>query len=186
MTDSTSTPMLDRYQRAQALYHSQFNKSLVFNTTLFPHWIEDTDCFWYRCGLDNSGGAEYRLVDAKAGTQKAAFGHQALAKALEQASGETVDPRSLPLTDLQFSPCYNTLTFRAFDQCWQFDDRTATLLKAANDFTVVASIPRWQARRFLSRPQFMAGGSRYGRRAGAQHRRQCPLYLRRHRHRLRP
>lgn len=46
------------------------------------------------------------------------------------------DPRSLPLTELQFSPCYNTLKFRAFDQCWQFDDRTATIyvLKTLSDF----------------------------------------------------
>jgi dipeptidyl-peptidase-4 len=129
MTESTATPMLDRYQRAQALFHGRFSKSQAFNTTLFPHWIEGTDCFWYRCDLDNSGAGEYRLVDASAGTQKSAFGHQALAKALAQASGESVDPSHLPLSELQLSPCCNTLTFRAFEQCWQFDDRTATLLK---------------------------------------------------------
>ena len=129
MTATASTPMLTRYQRAQTLFHGLYNKSLAFNTTVFPHWIEDTDCFWYRCDLDNSGAAEYRWVDARAGSQKPAFDHQALAKALEHSGGEAVDPRHLPLTDLQFSPCGNTLTFRAFDQCWQFDDRTAALIK---------------------------------------------------------
>ena len=63
--------MKSRYQRAKTIIEGFSSKSLVQNDSLFPQWIEDTNCFWYE-RTTKSGkkpqveiGKEYRLVDAR-------------------------------------------------------------------------------------------------------------------------
>ena len=85
MNDSQSnisveaSDMEARYQQAQALLQGFCTKNLVQNDTLFPHWIESTDCFWYeratRLGEEPTVkiGKEFRLVDAKAAINAAAL-----------------------------------------------------------------------------------------------------------------
>ena len=120
---NTITPqeMESRYQRAQSLMQGMFTKTSAFNTTLIPHWIGDSDCFWYE--REFKIGKEFRLVDAAAGSNDIAFDHAALAKALAQASGETVNAEDLPISkiDLCLSPLQ--LAFDAYGKRWSFSSK---------------------------------------------------------------
>ena len=118
--------MDDRYQRAQYLRSGILNNKLHFNDAVFPIWIEGSDCFWYeRTTQFNSAGdgrgKEYRLVDAKAGTNELAFDHAVVAKALTEASGEAVDTSCLPIDKVKISQVPLIIDFKAFDRCWQFN-----------------------------------------------------------------
>ena len=87
--------ILNRYKVAKTLVEGMLSKDLVINDGVFPHWIGNTDCFWYQ--RDTPEGKEYRLVDAKAASNNPAFDHDALAKALEITSKQSVDARDLPI-----------------------------------------------------------------------------------------
>ena len=130
---STSTEMSARYDRAQQFNHGMFGKSAARNTTLFPVWIDDSNCFWYERELE--AGKEFRLVDAEKGTNTVAFNHQTLAKGLEAATGELVDADNLPINIpnhqraniLSFTLHPLVVTFNAFDKRWEFNNESGLL-----------------------------------------------------------
>ena len=109
--------ILDRYRRAEALEQAGFTEDMVFNAHITPHWIGDTDHFWYTRTSDK--GTEYRRVDAKSASNTEAFDQQKLAAVLTEVVGESVSAFALPISNLEFSD--TTLNFDAFDKRWQFD-----------------------------------------------------------------
>lgn len=117
---NTITPqeMESRYQRAQSLMQGMFTKTSAFNTTVIPHWIGDSDCFWYE--REFKIGKEFRLVDAAAGSNEIAFDHAALAKALAQASGEAVNAEDLPIRKMDLSLSPLQLSFDAYGKRFLF------------------------------------------------------------------
>ena len=128
-TQETSTPTIEaRYQQAQALIQGFTTQELVQNDTIFPTWIEGTDCFWYerayKVGEEPSVkiGKEYRLVDAATSTNSAAFDHSVFAKALAQSSGHVVDMEDLPISHITITPLL--VRFTAFDRRWQYNENS--------------------------------------------------------------
>ncbi|ETN92522.1 Prolyl tripeptidyl peptidase precursor [Gammaproteobacteria bacterium MOLA455] len=124
------------YERAQQLMQGIFTKNVAFNTTVFPVWIGDTHCFWYE--RETKDGKEYRLVDAKTATNNSAFDHSALATALSEAIGQTVDVNNLPLrrVDIDLNP--SIIRFTAFDKHWIYYAETGTCTPA--DMTDLATV----------------------------------------------
>ncbi|MCT2531955.1 S9 family peptidase [SAR92 clade bacterium H231] len=123
MTDHPNTTisaqeMEARYQRAQTLMQGIHSKSLVFNTTLVPHWIGDSDHFWYE--REFRSGKEFRLVDAAARSNDIAFDHEALARTLANASGKATNAEDLPISKIDMSLSPLQLTFDAFGKRWIF------------------------------------------------------------------
>ena len=109
----------ERYERAQALMRGAYDvKRLALNTNLTPHWIGDSDCFWYE--QETKTGKHFRLVDPSKKTNNSAFDHQALAAALTTGSGQSVEAEDLPIADIEFDLTGNTVTFSAFDSRWQY------------------------------------------------------------------
>ncbi|MDA9096124.1 S9 family peptidase, partial [Porticoccaceae bacterium] len=115
-----------RYQRAQQLADGAYKKpkTIAFNTTLRPHWLGDTDTFWYQ--RDSKTGHSFQIVDAKACTNTLAFDHELLCNALTQISGEVLRSDNLPLTQLDFTTSPEQVFFTAFDKRWLFDIKTTT------------------------------------------------------------
>lgn len=98
--------MIACYRRAESVLAGFGTSNLVQNDMLAPHWIDESDYFWYERATKMSDGdsitigKEYRLVNAKAASNEPAFDHDALAKALASASGKEVaevDKNSLPI-----------------------------------------------------------------------------------------
>ena len=121
MTEETTT-MEARYQRASKLLKGMYTSDLVQNDILFPHWIEQTDCFWYERALKK--GKQYRLVDAKAATNSEAFDHQALANALSEKVGQDVSAMNLPLNQVEICLSPRKVLFDAFDKRWAYEEGT--------------------------------------------------------------
>ena len=113
-----------RYEQAQTLMQGMLSKELTLNDAVFPHWIDDSDCFWYL--RDTKDGKEFRRVDAAKAENLSAFDHDALAKALSSASGQTVDARDLPITELTFILQPLQIQFSAFGKRWLFDSENTT------------------------------------------------------------
>lgn len=118
--NSTISPadMQARYQRAQSLMQGMFTKSIAFNTTLVPRWIDDSECFWYE--REHQIGSEFRLVNAVEKTNKQAFDHQTVANALAKVSGQTVDQHDLPISKVEMDLSPLQLRFNAFGKRWVF------------------------------------------------------------------
>lgn len=114
--------MLGRYQQAQHLIQGILSNRLVLNDAVFPHWMGNSDYFWYE--RETREGKEYRLVDAQAATNEAAFEHKILASMLETASGQSIDPDNLPIRifDITLSP--RQVRFQAFNKQWVFESES--------------------------------------------------------------
>ena len=90
--------MENKYRRAQALMQGCWTRTIVANSTLYPIWIEGSECFWYEREINlhkNAGhpdqplskwDREYRLVNATVSTNNLAFDHEVLAAALAEAA----------------------------------------------------------------------------------------------------
>ena len=121
---STENTMTERYQRAQQFIQAaNGGKKLALNTTLIPYWITGTECFWYirETWNDHVVNKHYRLVNAEATSNTAAFDHEALAEALANAAGQTVTANNLPLENVEFNLLAKTVYFDAFNARWMFD-----------------------------------------------------------------
>ena len=72
--------------------------ALVRNGTVIPHWIGDSDEFWYE--RDVAGGHEYKIIDATTGRSRDAFDHGGVASSL-RALGADTPSDALPSSELQ-------------------------------------------------------------------------------------
>ncbi|MDC0003305.1 S9 family peptidase [Porticoccaceae bacterium] len=118
MTDKAQT-MEARYQRANTLLQGVFTSKLVQNDILFPHWIAQSDCFWYVRALKN--GKHYRLVDASIATNEPAFDHHSLARALAEAVERDINEENLPIDNVEIKLSPLQVLFTAFDKRWLFE-----------------------------------------------------------------
>ena len=117
----------EKYKRAALLENSTFASKYVLNATLFPIWIDDSDCFWYE--RQTKEGREYRLVDAAEGSNNLAFDHLDLALKLKEASGETIDEINLPITDVSIEIGPRVVEFCAFHQYWRYSEASKSIEK---------------------------------------------------------
>ena len=113
-----------RYRRAEYLEQGIWTKEIAFNTTLFPIWIDGSDSFWYE--RETKEGKQYRLVDAAAASNDAAFDHALLATTLAEAAGQKVNVADLPIDRVRLTLSPLQVRFTAFDKWWLFDDSTRT------------------------------------------------------------
>ena len=128
--------LIHNYERAQQLMQGIFTKNVAFNTTVFPVWIGDSNCFWYE--HETHTGKEYRLVDAKSATNNSAFDHSALAAALSEAIEQTVDANNLPLRDVCIDLNPTIVRFTAFDKQWIYPTETGICTPADKTDVVIA------------------------------------------------
>ena len=114
-----SNKISDRYHQAQSLMQGMLTNKIALNDAVFPHWVDESDNFWYL--RDTNDGREFRLVDAAAASNTAAFDHQALATTLSAAAGQSADAEDLPITEVTLSLAPLHIHFTAFSKRWLFD-----------------------------------------------------------------
>ena len=108
------------YTAAQKILLGVLSKKLVLNDTVFPHWIRNSDFFWYEC--QTIMGKDYVLVDARNSIKTAAFDHELFAQALQLVTDEEVAPLNLAIKiiDIELSP--RKVRFLAFDRHWLYEE----------------------------------------------------------------
>ena len=139
-----------KYQRAQTLLQGFWGRNIVPNSTIFPIWIEGSDCFWYERDVEPTGGIkpdnkplqkwdkEYRLVNAATATNTLAFDHAALASVLAEVTSQACNQTALPIGQVKMalnssdkdnkeSVSVSTLHFKAFKKDWVFDTASNSL-----------------------------------------------------------
>ena len=120
--------LLAAYDRASQYFKGLMAiDKLAINTSLVPHWIGETGCFWYR--RKTWQGTNFRLVYASSSKHIEAFDHQILAAALSETTGETVEAINLPLEKVEISLSPLQIKFVAFDQSYSFDPESDTLIE---------------------------------------------------------
>ena len=82
-------------------------------------WIGKSARYWYRKSV--AGGNEYWIADASSLEKAVAFDHAKLAAALAAASGEKVEPLSLPFFTLTFGDDGKSVQFAAAGARWTCD-----------------------------------------------------------------
>ncbi len=102
MIDPTLLARADRF-RAENVH------ARVFNPHPRPHWIGQTNQFWYR--HESPRGVTFTRVDAETGEQLPAFDHEDVAHILSAP-----DPHHLPIADLDLSG--KALRIRKTDGSW--------------------------------------------------------------------
>jgi hypothetical protein len=103
------------YQRSTTI--DQRFEGLVVDVMEDPHWIEDSDRFWYRKSV--TGGARFVLVDAVAGTKEPAFDHARLASGLSAASGLEYGATALPFEEFTYEEDGGHITFSVEGTGWR-------------------------------------------------------------------
>jgi dipeptidyl aminopeptidase/acylaminoacyl peptidase len=91
----------------------------VYKTRIAPHWLADTNHFWYRNDLRAS--KEFVLVDADRGSRQPAFDHRKLAAGLSKAAGSDYSAEKLPFDEIAFSDGGKTVVFKVGDAAWKCD-----------------------------------------------------------------
>ena len=121
--------MLARYERAQSIFRGLGSTEVVRNSTVFPVWIGETNCFWYPRDLmeDGKAGREYRLVNADAASNAPAFDHAGLAGLLSDVAEQSIDPHNLPISDIRIELDPVAVHFKALGKAWCYDEDTKSL-----------------------------------------------------------
>ncbi|MHB8647643.1 MAG: S9 family peptidase [Thermomicrobiales bacterium] len=145
MTHDTTVTWAD-YARAERFLPANATK-LIFNAAVAPHWIAESDRFWYRrTGRD---GAAFVLVDPATGRSEPAFDHVRLAAALSEAAGSHHVHTALPFETFSFENDEQAIRFDAADKPWMCDLTTYDCVpgeKEEKDKTEVRSPDgRWAA-----------------------------------------
>ncbi|MGN6554079.1 MAG: DPP IV N-terminal domain-containing protein [Verrucomicrobiota bacterium] len=104
----------------------------LYRDRVEPHWFADangaTNAFWYRVNLPGQE-REYILVDAERGKRLPAFDHARLAEALAKESGKIVDPKRLPIDDLEFTRDGKSVLLRGQGASWKLELESYTLTR---------------------------------------------------------
>jgi hypothetical protein len=91
---------LEDYQRA-ARFETGWQRKLITDSTVQPHWIEKTSRFWYR--TSGPDGAQFVLVDPTQNTSEPAFDQAKLAAALSAAAKQEYKADKLPFETFEFA-----------------------------------------------------------------------------------
>jgi dipeptidyl-peptidase 4 len=111
-TNTTQLSAAD-YARSESMRPPHLLKKLK-NGFVLPHWIGQTDDFWYR--RDTAQGHEFDIVHAANGQTEPAFDHQEMAAAFSKASGMNVAPEQLPFEEMAFNSDRSSIHVTANDR----------------------------------------------------------------------
>ena len=73
--------------------------TMVFSTTVVPHWFKNSDKFWYN--YKTGEGTKYYIVDPSAGTKKEIWDMAELAAKISEITKDPFDAQHLPIRDLK-------------------------------------------------------------------------------------
>ncbi len=118
MTEITSPVTGADYARAEQFLPWNATK-LIFNAEVRPHWIAESDRFWYR--HTGRGGPSFRVVDPATGRSEPAFDHVRLAAALSQAAEKPYLHTALPFEVIEFVNDERAIRFDVADNTWECD-----------------------------------------------------------------
>jgi len=125
--ETNQTGMVEQERRRGGGHGARMRMPGVYKAQITPHWFADNTKFWYRNDLAG-GTREFILVDAVKGTRQPAFDHDAVAKQI----GPDVDPKRLPIDELEFDLTANTVTLICPTNKWVLNLKTGKVEPVTN------------------------------------------------------
>ena len=112
------------YKRANNL-KEQF-RNQIFQLEITPNWSADNQHFWY---LKQLASDRYQFVKVSIQSQSKglAFNHKKLATKLTNATGQSIEPDRLPITNLVFTDRPDIWRFNFQGKLWELDTQTDNL-----------------------------------------------------------
>jgi dipeptidyl aminopeptidase/acylaminoacyl peptidase len=101
----------ENYARAEQWLRHKV-KEMVKNVFVTPHWIGDTDSFWYK--RETQEGHEFMVVDAATGAKRPAFDHELMATSLT-LHGVEAEAAELPFETIEYTEDQTAITFEVGD-----------------------------------------------------------------------
>ena len=122
--------ILNSYKRA-ALIQKSDSLGWFLNEAIFPHWIGDSDQFWYTKATKR--GKQYLLADANKAKITELFDHADLAVKLASQTKIAFDFNRLLLSGVKISLSPRTIEFLTLGKYWKYNitDKTLEELKPA-------------------------------------------------------
>lgn len=102
-------------------------RALIANAQVTPHWLGESDRFWYR--RTTRDGAEFILVDPASGARRPAFDHVRLAAALSRAAGAYYVHPQLPFEEIAFIDGGGAIRFAVAGITWTCDLATYAITR---------------------------------------------------------
>ena len=129
--------ILKNYQRA-ALVQKSDSLKWFMNETIYPHWIGDSDQFWYSKTTKN--GKRYMLVDANNAKTDELFDHADLAVKLAAETKVAVDYNRLLLSGVKINLSPKTMEFFTLGKYWKYNIADKRLEELKPAFTATAEV----------------------------------------------
>ncbi len=90
-------------------FSSEFTNRLIGTMTVVPHFINETDTFWYN--WKDTTGVRYQVIDPKARTKHLLFDSAKMAARLSEELHKPYDIATLPIGELTFAKDGKSFTF---------------------------------------------------------------------------
>ncbi|EJF09467.1 DPP IV N-terminal domain-containing protein [Pontibacter sp. BAB1700] len=104
----SGTPTKGNYQLASRFSPKKLEK-LIFTTNLDPHWLKNSDRFWYE--YETSNGKNWYIVDPAAKSKKLLFDNAKVASAVTMIVQDPFDAQHLPIKNLKFTEDEKSVQF---------------------------------------------------------------------------
>lgn len=135
--------------KLEARFSNEFINQYVFTTSVTPHWINDTETFWY--SWKDSNGIRFYRVDPHARSKKYLFDPARMAGLLSEAAHKPYDTTNLPITTVTFTKDGKSIRFVVESVRYEYELSTGTL-KALGKATAA------DTEDVTPRPRFGRGG----------------------------
>lgn len=110
--------MEEKYKRAEQFSLGKVQK-LMFKTEVKPHWIGESDNFWY---LNKTrDGKKFIFVDPKKKVRRLALDHEKLALSLSEAAEKKYKADKLPFNSIEFINEGKAIVFEIGSKIWTCD-----------------------------------------------------------------
>jgi dipeptidyl-peptidase-4 len=95
-----NTPVTTANYSLAARFSPDNLKKMVFSTSVSPHWMKNSNRFWY--SYETSEGKFYYVVNPAKKTKKELFDRDALAADMSRLTGDPFDGKHLDMTNMKF------------------------------------------------------------------------------------
>ncbi len=96
-------------------------KRMVFSTKVEPHWLKNSNRFWYE--YETSEGKYYYIVDPKLKSKSQLFDHDKLAADMTRLTGDPFDRKNLDIEKIEFINNETALRFEVKSKLIEVEDK---------------------------------------------------------------
>ena len=90
-------------------FSNEYINQYIYSTSVAPHWINETDAFWY--SWKDANGLKYYRVDPRARSKKLLFDPAKMASKLSELVHKPYDVTNLPITSITFTKDGKSIRF---------------------------------------------------------------------------